>query len=117
MLRQESLVLITPLTVTDDDPRRILKREPFIRYDRNHWGGRIVDLHLRKMKIRPCERYELDSLEAITILVSRGLGVSLIPDWLPPSPPRGPCFDNVVSTETGCSSNWLTSESLLRLLS
>jgi DNA-binding transcriptional LysR family regulator len=86
LLRQEPLVLITPLAVVDNDPRRILKREPFIRYDRNHWGGRIVDLHLRKMKIRPREQYELDSLEAITILVSRGLGVSLIPDWLPPWP-------------------------------
>jgi DNA-binding transcriptional LysR family regulator len=86
LLRQEPLVLIAPLAVVDNDPQRILKREPFIRYDRNHWGGRIVDLHLRKMKIRPREQYELDSLEAITILVSRGLGVSLIPDWLPPWP-------------------------------
>jgi DNA-binding transcriptional LysR family regulator len=86
LLRQEPLVLVTPLGVMDTDPRSILKREPFIRYDRNHWGGRIVDLHLRRMRIRPREQYELDSLEAITILVSRGLGVSLIPDWLPPWP-------------------------------
>ncbi|RXT51260.1 LysR family transcriptional regulator [Bosea sp. Tri-44] len=86
LLRQEKLLVITPLSVTESDARAILKREPFIRYDRNHWGGRIVDLHLRKLKIRPREQYELDSLEAITVLVSRGLGVSLVPDWLPPWP-------------------------------
>lgn len=86
LLRQEELLLITPQTVAEASPRLILKREPFIRYDRNHWGGRIVDLYLRKIKMRPLERYELDSLEAITIMVSRGLGVALIPDWLPPWP-------------------------------
>lgn len=88
LLREEQLLLVTPSTVTANDPRRILKREPFIRYDRNHWGGRIVDQYLRKISLRPREQYELDSLEAITILVSRGLGVSLIPDWLPPWPER-----------------------------
>ena len=82
-LRREPLLLATPNSMTDSDPRRILKREPFIRYDRNHWGGRIVDLYLRKLKIRPHEQFELDSLEAILILVSRGLGVALVPDGLP----------------------------------
>lgn len=88
LLRREPLLLVTPSAVTDTDPKRILRREPFIRYDRNHWGGRLVDLYLRKLRIRLHERYELDSLEAITILVSRGLGVSLIPEWLPPWPER-----------------------------
>lgn len=86
LLRREPLVIITPPTVKGSDPARILGQHPFIRYDRNHWGGRVVDLHLRRIKVRPNEQYELDSLEAITLLVSRGLGVSLIPDWLPPWP-------------------------------
>lgn len=85
-LRSEPLLLIAPAAVKGDDPRRILESEPFIRYDRNHWGGRVVDLYLRKLKLQLREQYELDSLEAIAILVSRGFGVSLIPDWLPPWP-------------------------------
>jgi DNA-binding transcriptional LysR family regulator len=88
LLRQEPLLLLTPTSVTDSNPLRILKREPFIRYDRNHWGGRLVDRYLRKLKIQPHEQYELDSLEAITMLVGRGLGISVIPDWLPPWPGR-----------------------------
>ncbi len=86
LLRREQMLLITPPAVTDSDPRGILEREPFIRYDRNHWGGRAVDQYLRKLKVRPQERYEIDSVAAITTAVGRGLGVALIPDWLPPWP-------------------------------
>jgi DNA-binding transcriptional LysR family regulator len=86
LLRTEPLLLLTPRPLKESDPANILKSWPFIRYDRKHWGGRIVDLYLRKLKIRPNELFELDSLEAIAILVNRGLGVSLVPDWLPPWP-------------------------------
>jgi len=85
-IREEPLVLLTPAKMRKADPRLILQREPFIRYDRNHWGGRLADRFLRKLKIVPHEQLELDSLEAISVLVDRGLGVSLIPDWAPPWP-------------------------------
>jgi DNA-binding transcriptional LysR family regulator len=34
----------------------------------------------------PRERFELDTLEAIAIMVDRGLGVALMHDWAPPWP-------------------------------
>jgi DNA-binding transcriptional LysR family regulator len=85
-IREEPLIVLAPATMSESDPRVILKNEPFIRYDRNHWGGRLADHYLRKMRIVPREQYELDSLEAISVLVDRGLGVSLVPDWPPPWP-------------------------------
>lgn len=85
-IREEPLIVLTPARMVKADPRVILRREPFIRYDRNHWGGRLADHFLRKLKIVPHEQYELDSLEAISVLVDRGLGVSLIPDWPRPWP-------------------------------
>ncbi|MGY5775198.1 LysR substrate-binding domain-containing protein [Rhizobium sp. LEGMi135b] len=87
-LRDEPIMLIAPHALTETDHVKILQTEPFIRYDRNHWGGRIVDLYLRRLKLQPRETSELDSLEAITVLVGRGLGVALVPDWLPPWPER-----------------------------
>jgi DNA-binding transcriptional LysR family regulator len=63
-----------------------LSREPFIRYDRHHWGGRLTDSYLKQENIFPRERFELDALDAIAVLVARGLGVSLVPDWAPPWP-------------------------------
>lgn len=86
LLRREPLILIAPRTLDETNARVLLRTEPFIRYDRRHWGGRIVDLYLRRLRIRPKERFEIDSLEAICILASRGLGVALVPYWPPPWP-------------------------------
>jgi DNA-binding transcriptional LysR family regulator len=85
-LRKEPLTVISPKAVSLADASTVLATQPFIRYDRNHWGGRLADAYLRRMKIAPRERFELDALDAIAVLVSRGLGVSLVPDWAPPWP-------------------------------
>ena len=34
----------------------------------------------------PRERFELNALNAIAVMVDRGLGVSLVPDWARPWP-------------------------------
>jgi DNA-binding transcriptional LysR family regulator len=57
-----------------------------IRYDRNQWGGRQADEYLRKVGIVPRERFEVNALNAIAVMVDRGLGVSLVPDWARPWP-------------------------------
>jgi len=64
----------------------VLAQESFIRLDRKVFAGRLIDDYLRKVGIRPKERYELDGLELIAVMVDRGLGVSLLPDWAPPWP-------------------------------
>ncbi|MBI0432692.1 LysR family transcriptional regulator [Roseomonas sp. KE0001] len=86
MLREEPLVVLAPAALAGRAPHRLLAEEPFIRYDRNQWGGRLADRYLREARIRPRDRIELDALDAIALLVDRGLGVSLVPDWAPPWP-------------------------------
>jgi DNA-binding transcriptional LysR family regulator len=86
VLRQEPLVVLTPASMNISDPLLALQSAPFIRYDRNAVGGRIADRYLRLVGIRPQDRFELTSLTAIALLVDRGLGVSLVPDWSPPWP-------------------------------
>ena len=85
-VRRERLMLIAPAGTDIRDPNTVLMREPFIRYDRNPWGGRLADRYLRSVGIVPTERFELDALEAIAVMVDRGLGVSLVPDWPLPWP-------------------------------
>ncbi|WGF88481.1 LysR family transcriptional regulator [Marinivivus vitaminiproducens] len=85
-VRTEPLVVIAPGLDRAVDPATLLRTRPFIRYDRRHWGGRLADDYLRTIGIRPQERFELDALEAIAVMVDRGLGVSLVPDWAPPWP-------------------------------
>jgi len=86
LFREEHLVVLVAASASRRDPHVILASEPFIRYERTRWGGRLVDGYLRRARIRPRERYELHALDAIAVLVDQGLGVSLVPDWAPPWP-------------------------------
>jgi DNA-binding transcriptional LysR family regulator len=85
-LREEPFVVLTPSSMPARDAHAVLAKEPFIRLDRNVYAGQLIDQYLRKAGIRPHERYELDGLELIVVMVDRGLGVSLLPDWHPPWP-------------------------------
>lgn len=86
ILREEPLIVLAPSALADAHPHDLLRSEPFIRYDRNQWGGRSAEQYLRAAGIVPCERFELNALNAIAVMVDRGLGVSLVPDWAPPWP-------------------------------
>ena len=86
LLAQEPLCVLAPAAFAGRDPLDLLASEPFIRYDRSMWGGRMADAYLREHQIQPQERIEIDALNAIAVFVDRGLGVSLVPDWTPPWP-------------------------------
>ena len=59
--------------------RDVLATQPFIRYDRASFGGRVVDIFLKKHRINVHEAVELDEIDAIANLVRHGLGVALLP--------------------------------------
>jgi DNA-binding transcriptional LysR family regulator len=86
LLREEPLVVLAPASMAGCDPHELLATQPLIRYDRNQWGGHQVDEYLHMARIRPRERFELNALNAIAVMVDRGLGVSLVPDWARPWP-------------------------------
>ena len=68
------------------DAHTVPATEPFIRYDQSLWGGLQADAYLRQVRIRPRDRFELVTLDAIAVLIDRALGMSLVPDWSPPWP-------------------------------
>lgn len=86
LLREEPMVVLAPARLAARDPHDLLRDEPLIRYDRHEWGGRQADEYLRRVGIVPRERFELNALNAIAVMVDRGLGVSLVPDWARPWP-------------------------------
>lgn len=89
VLRREPLVVLCAPEHHNADPLELLRTQPFIRYDRNNWGGRLPDQYLRDNDIHPDERYELDSIDAISVMVRTGLGVALVPDWAAPWEEKG----------------------------
>ncbi|MCP1199552.1 LysR family transcriptional regulator [Notoacmeibacter sp. MSK16QG-6] len=84
--RTEPLILLVPAAETSDDFREILGRLPLIRYDRMQWGGNLATQFLDDAGIQPQDRFELDALDAIAIMVDRKLGAAIIPDWSGPWP-------------------------------
>ncbi|CAG9168571.1 LysR family transcriptional regulator [Cupriavidus respiraculi] len=79
-LRTEPLVLLAPAHLAGQDPDTVLAQQPMIRYDRRTWGGLLAEQYLQERGLHPQERFELDSPDGILLLVSMGLGVSLVPD-------------------------------------
>lgn len=80
-LRLEPLVLISRHLSIERPPEEVISSEPFIRYDPESWGGQRVDAYLRDRKLEPEVRFDLDALETISLLVTKGLGNSVVPLW------------------------------------
>nr|WP_156333585.1 LysR substrate-binding domain-containing protein [Achromobacter insuavis] len=78
-LLREEVVLAMPAAMAPAPWREVLAAQPFIRYDRASFGGRVVDLFLKKQRITVHEAVELDEIEAIANMVRHGLGVALLP--------------------------------------
>jgi DNA-binding transcriptional LysR family regulator len=80
VLREERLIVLAPASMAHMPPHELLATQPFIRYRRNECG-RLADDYLRHIGVQPKMMFELDGLDAIALMVERGLGVSLVPDW------------------------------------
>lgn len=78
-LLNEPVVLAVPASLPATPWRELLATQPFIRYDRASFGGRVVDIFLKKHRIHVHEAVELDEIEAIANMVRHGLGVALLP--------------------------------------
>ncbi len=78
-LTTEPLELIASKQVMGNDPAKLLKSQPFIRFNRNAVVGTLIDNWIMSKRIRVSETMELDSLEAIESMVHENLGVSIVP--------------------------------------
>lgn len=104
-LRVEPYVLLARADEDICDPIKLLELRQFIRYDRSLWSGGKVDQYLRTASLSPNELLELDSLEAIAVLVDRGLGVAIVPNWSAPWP-RGLSVKKSICRAALPTGNW-----------
>ena len=78
-LLAEPYVLVVPSRLKGDDWRTLLQTQPFLRYDRSSFGGRLVERFLRSANLAVQEAIELDELNGMVKMVASGLGVALLP--------------------------------------
>ncbi len=75
----EPIMIIAPPDVEPVHGHRLLHELPYIRFNRRFWVSRIIENYLRVEGITLREVMELDSLEAIALMVHHGLGMSIVP--------------------------------------
>jgi DNA-binding transcriptional LysR family regulator len=78
-LVHEPFKLLVHVDLPVDDWRALLQSQPFLRYDRRSFGGRMVERFLRDMQLVVADSIELDEIQGLIQLVSNGLGVALVP--------------------------------------
>jgi DNA-binding transcriptional LysR family regulator len=78
-LVQEPYVLIAPKSLPGKDWRTLIQEQPFLRYDRSSFGGRMVEAFLRREGLSVKDSIEIDEIPGLIHLASKGLGVALVP--------------------------------------
>ena len=78
-LIEEPLVVLVSQDIQSDDPCEILQTQPFIRFARKAWVGKLIEQWLVDNQIKVHEKMEIDTLESATAMVHNKLGVSIIP--------------------------------------
>ena len=72
--------MVAPAESPGESDADLLTALPFVRFNRRAGVGRVIDAALRERGIAVQERMELDSIESILMMVSRGLGAAVAPE-------------------------------------
>ena len=78
-LYAEPMVLLASRSARLAEPAIMVARYPFIRFDRTEHTGELVERTLHRLRAKPQEFMELNSIETIVELVSDGMGVAMLP--------------------------------------
>lgn len=78
-LLYEPFKLLVRSDVKGRDWRALLQSQPFLRYDRTSFGGRLVTRFLRDNRLEVQASIELDEIAGLIQLVAQGLGAALVP--------------------------------------
>ena len=75
----EPYLVIAPYDAEGRTDAELLTELPFLRFAPTTWAGQAIETELRRRGIAVRDAMELDSLDAIWVMVGHGLGVSIVP--------------------------------------
>ena len=78
-LMYEPFKLLVRQEIKGRNWRALLESQPFLRYERTSFGGRLVTRFLRENSLVVQDSIELDEIAGLMNLVSEGLGIALVP--------------------------------------
>lgn len=82
-LLREQMVLVAPRALPAASPERILREQPWIRFDRRLVAGRLAAQFVDGLVPQRQPLVDVPSIDAIVAMVGAGLGVSVLPPLRP----------------------------------
>ncbi|HEU5018472.1 MAG TPA: LysR substrate-binding domain-containing protein [Pseudolabrys sp.] len=76
---KEMICAIAPADAAGDTAEELLRTYPYINLIRGAWQLRMIEEQVSKMALSLRTIMQLDSIEAVTLMVHHGLGVSIVP--------------------------------------
>ncbi|MDB5873007.1 MAG: transcriptional regulator, LysR family [Ramlibacter sp.] len=82
-LYKEPLTVVASSLVAGpgSDIKKLLRENPFLRFDRRTPSGMRIEQTLRKLGLMPRDILELSSVSSIVDLVRQNVGVTMVPHW------------------------------------
>ncbi len=77
---QQRIVIVAPPASAEETPKEVFQNHPYIRFNRSAWVAPLIEARLGEQGIAPDMRAEIQSIEAIHLIVSLGFGASILPD-------------------------------------
>jgi DNA-binding transcriptional LysR family regulator len=79
-ITQQRVVIVAPPSSGEETVAELFAAHPYIRFNRNAWVAPLIEERLGELGIAPDTRAEIQSIEAIHLMVGLGFGVSVLPD-------------------------------------
>ena len=79
-IARQQIVVIAPADSVETTPEAVFAKHPYIRFNRRAWVAPLIEGRLEELGIAPRTHTELQSIEAIYLMVGLGLGASILPD-------------------------------------
>ena len=79
-IARQKIVVIAPPGSRESTPEEVFAAYPYIRFNRQAWVAPLIEQRLAKLGLAPRTQTELESIEAIYMMVGLGLGASILPD-------------------------------------
>ena len=76
----QRIVIVAPPKSREKTPEAVFAAHPYIRFNRSAWVAPMIEGRLAEMEIEPETRAEIQSIEAIHLMVNLGFGASILPD-------------------------------------
>lgn len=77
---RQSIVVVAPPMSTATSLPELFAQTSYIRFNRSAWVAPLIEARLASLGLEPTPRAEIESIEAIHMLVSLNFGASILPD-------------------------------------